>query len=83
MEIQLGKLALILDTRIYEVQFPDGHMAEYTANVIAECIYSQVDDEGHQYLLLDEIIDYMKTDMLWKMKTSYKSPTMVICTNAR
>ncbi len=41
---------------------PYGHMAEFVANVIAECIYSQVDDEGHQYLIMDEIIDYIKTD---------------------
>jgi hypothetical protein len=34
----------ILDTRIHEVTFPDGHTAEYTANIIAECLYLQVDD---------------------------------------
>jgi hypothetical protein len=27
----------ILDTRIYEIEFPDGRCDEYTANVIAEC----------------------------------------------
>jgi hypothetical protein len=37
--------------------FPDGNVAEYSANVIAESLYSQVDDEGRQYLLMDEIID--------------------------
>jgi len=35
----------ILDTRVYEVSFPDGHTAEYSANTIAECLYSQVDPE--------------------------------------
>ena len=30
----------ILDTRVYDVEFPDGHVEEFTANVIAECIYS-------------------------------------------
>jgi hypothetical protein len=65
METQLvGKASTnpILDMRIYEVQFPDGHMAEYAANMITECIYSQVDDEGHRSMQLDEIIDYLKTD---------------------
>jgi len=40
----------ILDTRVYEVQFPDGHAEEFAANVIAESLYSQVDDEGNQYI---------------------------------
>jgi len=31
----------ILDTRVYEVTFPDGHTAEFSANTIAECLYSQ------------------------------------------
>jgi hypothetical protein len=52
----------ILDTRIYEVTFPDGHSAEFTANTIAECIYSQVDSEGTQYVLLDEIVDWKCTE---------------------
>jgi hypothetical protein len=28
----------ILDTRIYEVTFPDGHTSEYSAYIIAECL---------------------------------------------
>jgi hypothetical protein len=52
----------ILDTRIYEVTFPDGHSAEYSANTIAECLYSQVDSEGKQYVLLEEILDWERTD---------------------
>lgn len=48
----------ILDTRIYEVQFPDGHIEEYAMNLMAECLYSQVDQEGHQHLLIHEIIDH-------------------------
>jgi hypothetical protein len=49
-------------------KFPDGHMAEYAANVIAECVYSQIDDEGNQYLLLQEIIDHKKDDSAVTMK---------------
>jgi hypothetical protein len=52
----------ILDTRIYEVTFPDGHSAEYSTNTIAEHLYSQVDSEGKQYMLLDEIVDWRMTD---------------------
>lgn len=50
----------ILDTRVYEVEFPDGHTEEYAANIIAQNVYSQVDAEGRRYLLLDEIINHNK-----------------------
>ena len=36
----------LLDTRKYEVELSDGMTLEYTANQIAESIYSQVDSEG-------------------------------------
>ncbi len=35
-------------------------MEEYAANVIAKNIYSQVDQEGHQFVILKEIIDHHK-----------------------
>jgi predicted transcriptional regulator len=38
----------MLDTRTYEIEFPDGHSDEYTANVIAENMYAQCDIEGRQ-----------------------------------
>jgi hypothetical protein len=47
---------------VYEVTFPDGHIEEYAANIIAENIYSQVDGEVHQFIMLKEIIDYKKDD---------------------
>jgi hypothetical protein len=52
----------ILDTRTYEVEFPDGQIAEYSANIIAENMYAQCDTEGNQYLLLKEIVDWKKDD---------------------
>jgi hypothetical protein len=36
----------MLDTRTYEIEFPDGRSDEYTANVIAENMYAQCDAEG-------------------------------------
>jgi hypothetical protein len=36
----------ILDTRVYDVEFPDGRVDKYAANVIAESMFAQVDDEG-------------------------------------
>jgi Reverse transcriptase (RNA-dependent DNA polymerase) len=51
----------LFDTREYEVEFTDGAHEKYQANVIAENMYAQVDDEGNEFLLLSEITDH-KTD---------------------
>jgi hypothetical protein len=48
----------ILDTREYEVEFPDGAVDTFTANLITENMYSQVDADGCLYALLSEIIDH-------------------------
>jgi hypothetical protein len=45
----------ILDTHEYEVEFPDRSTDTYSTNLIAENLYSQIDDEGRQYQLLSEI----------------------------
>ena len=50
----------ILDTREYEVEFGDGVVLEYAANVIAENLYSQIDTEGNRHVLIDSIIDHKK-----------------------
>ena len=52
----------ILDTQTYEVGFPDGRTAEFSANAISEHMFTQCDPEGNQYLLLDSIIDHVVDD---------------------
>ena len=37
----------ILDTRLYEVEYVDGHKASLSANVIATNLFSQIDDDGN------------------------------------
>ena len=49
-----------LNTMLYDVEFPDGEIREYAANVIAENMYAQVDADGHMHTMLDSIIDYKK-----------------------
>jgi hypothetical protein len=51
----------MLDTRTYEIEFPDGRSDEYTTNVIAENMYAQCDIECRQYNLMEGIIDH-RTD---------------------
>jgi hypothetical protein len=48
------------DTREYDVEFTDGTTEKYAANVIAENMYAQVDDEGNMFQLLLEIMDHKK-----------------------
>ena len=52
----------ILNTQVYDVMLPDGTIQQYATNIIAENLYSQVDEDGFRYILLDEIIDYKKSD---------------------
>ena len=51
----------VLDTRQYEVKFKDGYREALSANLIAQNMFSQVDDERHRHVLLDSTID-MRTD---------------------
>lgn len=59
----------ILDTRQYEVEFADGNTEEYTTNLIAENLYSQIDDEGRSHGILEEIIDH-RTDGTERKKSN-------------
>ena len=52
----------ILDTRTYEVEFPDGQKTEVAANIIAQNMYAQCDSEGNQYLLLAGIVDHKRNE---------------------
>jgi len=57
----------ILDTRSYIVNFDDGDQTDLTANMIAESLYSQCDPDGHEYVLLDEIVDHKRSDLAIKI----------------
>ncbi len=48
----------ILDSRVYEVEFPDGHKASLAANVKAENLFAQVDPEENCLALFDDVIVY-------------------------
>ena len=61
----------ILDTRVYEVEFPDGHRASLAANTIAENLFSQVDPEGNRHVLFDEIIDHRRNGNEVKMEDAF------------
>ena len=50
----------VLDTRQYRVEFKNGYNEALSTNLIAQNMFSQVDEEGHRNFLLDSII-YMRT----------------------
>ena len=48
----------VQDTRQYEVEFTDGSREKYQANIIAENMFAQSDEEGNRYVLMQEIMDH-------------------------
>ena len=48
----------LLNSVLYDVEFSDGDIRQYSANIIAENMYSQVDEEGYSKTLFDSIVDY-------------------------
>lgn len=48
----------LMDQRQYEIEYMDGRTEILTANIIAENLLAQVDDDGHRHLLIDEIEDH-------------------------
>ena len=61
--IRVRKSNPIFDTSVYDVMFPYGSLYQYVAKIIDENTYPQVDDEGYQYQLMDDIICY-RTSLL-------------------
>ena len=49
-----------LNTITYDVEFSDGQIKEYGANIIAEKLLSQVDSDRYSLSLMDSIIDHKK-----------------------
>ena len=56
----------ILDLIMYEFKYRDGYVAAITANVIAENLFAQVNQEGKIFFLINYIID-KRTDHTQKL----------------
>jgi hypothetical protein len=48
----------LLDTREYVIEYEDGTMDVLTSNLIAESMYSRINADGHELMLLREIMDH-------------------------
>ena len=60
-----------VNTMVYDVQFPDGQIKEYAANVIAENMYKQVDADGHDNNFLYRIIEHRKDETTVEQANMY------------
>jgi hypothetical protein len=62
----------LLDDRMYEVEYNNETLETLAANVLAENILSQVDDEGYRHLTIDKITKHRVTsDAIPKSQGTY------------
>eukprot|EP00957_Ditylum_brightwellii_P050389 3820824-Ditylum_brightwellii.AAC.1 len=54
----------MMNTMIYNVEFPDRQEHEYAANIIAENMLTQVDLDGYTKNLMELIVDYKKDEAI-------------------
>jgi hypothetical protein len=54
----------IMNFIVYEVEFPDDELKAYAANILAENMLSQVDHEGHNIMLMRDIIVYKRDEAM-------------------
>jgi hypothetical protein len=59
----------ILNTMIYDVEFPNGDIKEHAANIIAENMLTQIDLDGYSLTMMKGIIDYKRDDAVAVMKS--------------
>ena len=49
---------LLLDTRLYKVDLPDGDIEKIAANATSENLWAQCNEDGFVYQILHEIVDH-------------------------
>ena len=52
----------MLNSIVYDVEFPDGTVREYSANIIAENMLTQVDSDGYSLTMMEGIVDYRRDE---------------------
>ena len=73
----------LLDTRIYEVEYLDGHKASLSANSVAQNLFATVDEDGNRYVILESIIDARKDGTEIKAQTLLLHPKMGDAVNVK
>ena len=44
------------------MEFMDGHNESLSANLLAQHLYSQIDEEGNRHVMLDDITDHRRNE---------------------
>jgi hypothetical protein len=63
----------LLNSLLYDVEFPDSAIRQYVANTIAQNMYAQVDSEGFSTSILESIFDHAKDENAVPKSASYIS----------
>ena len=53
----------LTDSHAYELEFIDGCIKTLTTNIIAKNLLAQIDEKGHQNLLLDKIEEFWISEL--------------------
>ena len=61
----------MLNTLVYDIDFPDGDVKKYYANIIAENLLAQVDPEGFHTNVLEAILDHKRDGTAVPMSGKY------------
>ena len=61
----------VIKTMLYDVQFPDGSIKPYSANLIAENLLMQADGDGLHHQILEGILDHYKDKRAIENKDKY------------
>ena len=54
------KTNLLLDTRVYDVEFPDGRILEYFTNTIIEFLIENANDKGETMGTILGVVEHKK-----------------------
>ena len=61
----------LLNTLVYDIEFPNGNVRKYSANVIAVNFLAQVDPEGYHTNVLEAIVDHKRDGTAVLMSGKY------------
>ena len=53
-----------LDSRVYNVEYPDGHFEQYSLNVLTEALNEMVDHDGYDKSFVKEVCGYRRDETL-------------------
>ena len=76
-DIPIGKSSdnPILNTRMYKVEYADCEKYAFSANVIAENMFTQIDEEGNHHVLMEKITDYRFDEAVVKSHDAFVTPS--------